>query len=186
MLAAVAPRQLDGCFIGFGAAVTKKHAIRKRVAAKLTRQLGLRQNMIEIGNVDQLARLLLDGAHDGRMAMAQAVNRDSGEKVEVFFSIGVPHPSPFATHQSDRIASVGVSDIIFGKLGDIAVLHLYYFLTTSVPTPSFVKISRRTACFTLPSMMCVLPTPPLRASMQHSTLGIIPEPTTPSWIILRA
>src|SRR5438132_1969588 len=139
--------------------------------------------MIEIGNVDQLARLLLDGAHDGRMAMTQAVNRDSGEKVEVFFSIGVPHPSPFATHQSDRIASVGVSDIIFGKLGDIAVLHLYYFLTTSVPTPSFVKISRRTACFTMPSMMCVLPTPSLMVYMHHSTMCTIHVPSPHSWPI---
>src|SRR5438128_12633857 len=124
MLAAVAPRQLDGRFIGFGAAVTKKHAIRKRMAAKLTRQLGLRQNMIEIGNVDQLARLLLDGAHDGRMAMAQAVNRDSGEKVEVFFSIRVLHPSPLATHQSPRLATLGVSDILVGKLGDSPVRDL--------------------------------------------------------------
>src|SRR5207244_7151521 len=113
MLAAVAPRQLDGRFIGFGAAVTKKHAIRKRMAAKLTRQLGLRQNMIEIGNVDQLARLLLDGAHDGRMAMAQSVNRDSGEVVEVLFSFGVSVYSTFDTRQCVMIEMVVVCVIFF-------------------------------------------------------------------------
>src|SRR5919106_5074806 len=123
MLAAVAPRQLDGCLIGLGAAVTKKNAIGKRVAAQLTRELRLGDNMIEIRNVEQLARLLLDGTDYCRMAVAQTVDRDARQEIEVLFAVGIPHPRALAAHQRDGIPGVGVSDIMFCELRNIAVLH---------------------------------------------------------------
>ncbi len=51
----VAARQLDCGFVGLGAAVAKKRPVGEGVAAQLARQLRLRLDMIEIGNVEQLA-----------------------------------------------------------------------------------------------------------------------------------
>src|SRR5262245_57094051 len=134
--------------------------------------------MIEVGNVQQLLRLLLDRLDNRWMAVPQTVNRDAAEKIEVFLAVGIPDFAAAAFDQGDGRAGVSFGDVLFGERGDVPVLH--HFRTTSVPTPSLVKISKSTACFTRPSMMWVFSTPPLSALMQHSTFGIIPEPTTPS------
>src|SRR5262245_54319020 len=175
---AVAPRKFDRRFVGFGAAVAEKRAVGERVAAQLAGQLGLRLHVIEIGNVEQLLRLLLDRLDDRGMAVAETVDGNAAKKIEIFFAVGVPNLAASTFDEGDRRASVSFGDELIGERGDIPVLH--HFLTTSVPTPSLVKISKSTACFTRPSMMWVFSTPPLSALMQHSTLGIIPEPTTPS------
>ena len=49
---------------------------------------------------------------------------------------------------------------------------------TMVPAPSSVRISIRMEWGTRPSMMIALSTPQWMASMQHSTLGIMPPAIT--------
>src|SRR5262245_38851551 len=147
------------------------------MAAQLARQLRLRSDMVEIGNMEQLLRLLLDRFDDRRIAMAQAVDRDAGEKIEILFAVGIPDLAAPPLDQRDRRARVGLRHVLVGQRCDLPVVH---FRTTSVPTPSLVKISSNTACFTRPSMIWVFSTPPLSALMQHSTFGIMPDPTTPS------
>src|SRR5262245_12323312 len=92
--------------------------------AKLSGQLRLRQYMVEIGDVYEFARLLLNRANNGWVAVAEAVHGDAGYKVEILFAISVPHPGPFAANQSDGIARIGLSDVFVREFGDIAVLHL--------------------------------------------------------------
>jgi hypothetical protein len=123
MRRAVTPRQLDGGFVGFRAAVTKKNAIRERMAAKLPRQLGLRHNVVEIGNMQKFAGLLLDGADDGRVTVAQVVYGDAGQKVEILLAVSVPHPGAFTANQGDGIARVRLRDVFVRKLDDFAVFH---------------------------------------------------------------
>src|SRR5690606_35600970 len=52
----------------------------------------------------------------------------------------------------------------------------------SVPTPRSVKISRSSACWTRPSMMCAFSTWSLTACKAHLTFGIIPPVITPDSI----
>src|SRR5215469_7316345 len=51
--------------------------------------------------------------------------------------------------------------------------------TTSVPIPERVKVSSKREWSTRPSMICVLATPSLSASIQHSAFGIIPSEIVP-------
>ena len=89
----ITAHQLNRGFVGFRAAVAKKRAIGKRMAAQLARQLRLRLAMIEIGNMQELLRLLFDRFDDRRVTMTQAVNRDAGKEIEIFLAIRVPNPA---------------------------------------------------------------------------------------------
>jgi hypothetical protein len=57
---------------------------------------------------------------------------------------------------------------------------------TMVPTPASVKTSSSSAWGTRPSMMTADSTPEFTASMQFSTLGIMPPEMVPSAISARA
>src|SRR5262245_65721771 len=94
------------------------------MVAKLPGQLRLRQYMVEIGDMYEFARLLLNRANNGWVAVAEAVYGDAGYKVEILLAISVPHAGPFAVNQSDGIACIGLRDVFVRKFGDIAVLHL--------------------------------------------------------------
>src|SRR5215831_12497362 len=94
------------------------------MVAKLPGQLRLRQYMVEIGDMYEFARLLLNRANNGWVAVAEAVHGDAGYKVEILLAISVPHPGPFAANQSDGIACIGLSDVFVCEFGNIAVLHL--------------------------------------------------------------
>src|SRR5215475_13943516 len=91
--------------------------------AKLSGQLRLRQYMVEIGDLFAFARLLLNRANNGWVAVAEAVHGDAGYKVEILFAISVPHPGPFAANQSDGIARIGLSDVFVREFGNIFVLN---------------------------------------------------------------
>ena len=68
----------------------------------------------------------------------------------------------------------------FKSLNSELRTHNFYFyvLVICVPIPTSVKISKRMACSTLPSMMWVFDTPSPRALRQQFTFGIIPEEMT--------
>lgn len=65
----IAARQFDRRFVGFGAAVAEKRAVGEGMAAQLAGQLGLRLNMVEVRNVEQLLRLLFDRLDNRRMTV---------------------------------------------------------------------------------------------------------------------
>jgi hypothetical protein len=114
LLQTVAPHQLDRCLICLGAAVAEKSAIGEGVAAQLAGQFRLGQDVVEIRNVQQLFRLLPNRPDNSRMTVTQIVDCDSGEKVEVLFTVGIPDFRPFASNQGDRNAGIGTSDIFVG------------------------------------------------------------------------
>ena len=96
LLQTVTSNQLDRRLVCLGAAVAEENPLGKRMVAKLTRQLRLRQDVVQIRNVQQLFRLLPNRPDDSRMAVTQIVYRDSSQKVEVLFAIGIPDPGAFS------------------------------------------------------------------------------------------
>ncbi len=90
LLQTVASNQLDRRLVCFGAAIAKENPLGKRMVAQLARQLRLRQDVVEIGDVQQLFRLLPNRPDDSGVTVTQTVDRDSRQEVEVLFALGIP------------------------------------------------------------------------------------------------
>src|SRR5262249_46025220 len=124
--------------------------------------------------------------------VAEVVDREAGEEVDVALAVRVPQDRTLAAHECDGEAGVHADLSLVGRGDDLSVRHLASVRfagrlraccqVTSVPMPSAVKISSSTAWRRRPSITCVFLTPPRSASTQHSTFGIIPWPITPCWM----
>src|SRR6185312_10506215 len=128
--------------------------------------------------------------------MAQDVDRNAAEQVEVALSVDVGDDGPVATGQGHRRGAVVVHHHGFpaplDRFGVCPVRHAFHLRrsssafpiallrlssparTTLVPVPSSGKSSTSTQCSTRPSMTCALGTPAVTARRRASTLGIMP------------
>ncbi len=75
--------KLEGRLVRLGAAVREEDAIERRMVEQQLRQLELRDAVEEVGDLDQLGRLLGERACDDRVGMAEAVDGDTGDQVQV-------------------------------------------------------------------------------------------------------
>ena len=96
LLPGIAPAQLDGPFVGLGAAVGEKDPVRKGQAHQRLRQFHHGRGVIDVGDVHQLRQLGRRGPGDLRVGVAQVAHRQPGHEVEVFLAGIVPHPAAFA------------------------------------------------------------------------------------------
>src|SRR4030095_15619007 len=173
-LVEIFPCKFHGPFVRLGAAVAKEDAVGERNPGPRLGQIHLGRNVIQIGDMDELGSLFGNGFHQAWVAVPEYVHGDAPDQIEIFFSAAVEDPTPFALHEGDRKAAVGIHDDFICPCNDRLISHL-----KMVPTPLSVKISNNTAWLSLPSIMWALLTPALKALMQHSTLGIIPPLMTP-------
>ena len=60
----------------------------------------------------ELRRLLADRGDDGRVAVAERVDRQAALEVEVLGALGVPQPRALAAHERDRRARVGRHEVL--------------------------------------------------------------------------
>jgi hypothetical protein len=60
--------------------------------------------------VDAIEQRLLEF----RVAVAERVHRDAGQRIEVFLAGFVPQPHAFASHERHRLAGVRVHDVAHG------------------------------------------------------------------------
>ena len=113
-VAAAAPElagQLDGRLVGLGTAVAEEGLVRKRMVAEQLRQFDLLRDLVIVGAVDQLRRLLLQRRDHLGMAVSQVVDRHPPQKIQVLFAIGIPQSAPFAPDRYDRVAPIGSHDV---------------------------------------------------------------------------
>ena len=92
--AGVPARQFEGCLHGFGAGVGEEHLGPGRRLGQFQQLLGqgdLGGAGEEVGDVPQGGELAGDHRGDERVGVAQGVDRDSAEQVQVFLAVGVPH-----------------------------------------------------------------------------------------------
>ena len=82
-------------------------------------QLRLAGNLIEIGNMEQFARLVADGGHQARVAVAERADGDAGAEIEVAFSRVVPQAAAFAADRGQREASVGGENVLGKEVGGV-------------------------------------------------------------------
>src|SRR6266487_1851474 len=175
--ALVAAGQLERCLVGLGAGVGEEHPA---VVAEQPEQpfgqddLGLVQE--QVGGVRDRAHLAGHRLGDRGVGVAQRADRDAGDEVGVGVAVGVPDLAALTAHQRDRRdAVVGHERGLEPRLKLLCTSHeLAPSGTTMVPMPESVKISRSTACGSLPSSTCAWGTPPRTARRHASILGIMP------------
>src|SRR5690606_38353859 len=91
-------RQLDGAFVGFGAAVGKEDAIKARSARQALGQIH-RWLVVEGGRgVDQLFGLCTQGANDLGGAVAQAIDRPALYEIQISLAIMIFDPGTLSTN----------------------------------------------------------------------------------------
>jgi hypothetical protein len=100
-------RGLDGAFHGFGAGIAEEHHVGKaRLAQPPGYTLGLR-NLVEVGDVPELLRLLGDGGDQMRMRVAERVDGDAGGKIQVTVAVCRNQPSALTPLKGKVDARVG-------------------------------------------------------------------------------
>ncbi len=97
----------------------KKDAVHAGNLGQRRRQRTLVGMVVEIGDVDHLARLFPQRLEDSRMGMAERVYSQAGNKVQVLLAAGVPHPAAFPALQDERKAGVGLHQEFFFNLSNV-------------------------------------------------------------------
>ena len=93
----VLTRALDGAFHGFGAGITEEHEVGEACRTQpLCDALGF-WNLVKVGDVPQLLRLLGQGGDEMRVRVPESVHGDAGGKVEVAFAVRRREPNAFAS-----------------------------------------------------------------------------------------
>ena len=73
--------------------------------------------------MQEVPRLSFDGRHEVGMAVTQCIDRNPGDKVEIFPVLGVIDLTPLAPHQADGKTGIGVHDRPGGTLLQIFSQH---------------------------------------------------------------
>src|ERR1700730_12513488 len=146
-----------------------------------------------VGNVRELFRLLFDRAHDARISMTEAGDREPAEKIEIAVAVGVIKIRAMPARERERQASVNINHMSMREFYYLGVVHralpplcalravslkadtLARCWTTSVPIPEREKISSTIACLLRRSFICVFAASLFSASMHHPPVGIIPS-----------
>ena len=71
--------------------------------------------------MDDLRRLLANDLHDARVSVAQRVDAQPGEEVEVAFALDVINVHAFAARDGERIAGVGVQQIFLFPFDNLLI-----------------------------------------------------------------
>ena len=104
----VQSRQLQRSFPRFRAAVRKEGPVHARHLREAGGKLCLAGVEEEVRDVQQLFALFSDRLFDRRMTVAQRVDTDSAQQIEVAVSLVVNKVHTFAADEQDGIALVGL------------------------------------------------------------------------------
>ena len=95
LVASEFPADLDGGFVGFSAGIAEKHTIHSGNAGQPAGQLLLQGNTVQVGRMDQPARLARQHFSDTGMGMTQAADGNPAQGIEVPFPPAVNQPGAF-------------------------------------------------------------------------------------------
>ena len=105
----VLTRQLNGTLVGLSARIGKEYlAAQMGLFNQLLGNLNHRLGGEQVGNVQQLVRLLVECIDNCRIGITHAVYADAGREVDVLLTLNIPQGSTFAVVQRDRETAVGV------------------------------------------------------------------------------
>jgi hypothetical protein len=111
VLVAVQAHELQRAFVRFRARVAEEHFLQPRQFAQPIRERFLLAYAIDVRRVNQPAELLAERGDEARMRMAKAVDRDAGQRIEIFLTLLVVQPRAAAVRERDGQPVVGVHQV---------------------------------------------------------------------------
>src|SRR5258708_23187265 len=129
-------RELERSLPGLGAAVAKESAIKPGDFGHPPREFRLILVEKQIGNMNQSACLTLDRRLDGRMVVAQRIDSDPTQEVQIPLAARIPEIHATPANKKNGLALVGGKQELRFHAGDRSEAHA---LSTSVPHSSLVK-----------------------------------------------
>jgi len=114
----VRARHLDRAFNRLGARVTEESPLQATGFAQFARQRSLVFVVVKIGGMDQQGGLVANHFHNARVRMAQCINADSRDQIEVPVLIDVIEPAALAAGQYQRVAGVILQEILLFQVED--------------------------------------------------------------------
>ena len=115
--------QLAGGFVGFETAVTEKCLAGKCEAIQSFGELDLGLRVIRVADVPEFFRLGRRGLDQCGMAMTENRAAETGEEIEVLFSIGIPKIGAAAARHDDRLAGVIADEDFRGTVENLLRLR---------------------------------------------------------------
>ena len=112
--AAVVPvfaSQLDRRLVCFQAGAAEEGVGQARQLGERGRQPFLVGHVVVVAAVDDLADLVLQRGHELGVVVAERVHGDTGQRVEVFLAVDIPHSHALAVRQRDRQPAVGIHGV---------------------------------------------------------------------------
>ena len=100
------PREFERAIDGLGTAVGEENALQAGPFGKFSRQRTLKFIMKKIGKMNGTHGLAANGFDDARMGVAECVDRNTAEKIEILLPGGVEDIGAAATRKNDRRAFV--------------------------------------------------------------------------------
>jgi len=113
---AVLAGDLDRGLVGFQAGAAEEHIGHARAVGQQLGQGFLAGHVVVVAGVDQLGDLVLQGRHQLGVVVAQGVDGDAAQCVQVFLAVHIPHAAASASLQRDRYAAVGGHNVGRGSL----------------------------------------------------------------------
>ena len=99
---------LNSALVGLRAAVAEENAIQGAGFNQFFCQFGDRGGVVIAGRMDQSRGLLRNGLHHAGVAVAQGIDGDAGQEVQISLAAGIPDANALAANQGDGQASVDV------------------------------------------------------------------------------
>ena len=87
---------------------TEKHIAHARQLNQFRSQRFLVGDMVVVGGVDQLGQLILQGWHQLGVVMAQCVDSNAAQSIQVLFAVDIPDAAALTVRQRDGHSVVGV------------------------------------------------------------------------------
>lgn len=105
--AGIEPREFQAAFDGFGAAVGEKDTVHAGDFSEFPGERTLKFVVKEIGKVNGARGFAANHFDDVGMRVAEAVDGDAAEKIEIFFARGIEDVRTAAVCEDERLAFVG-------------------------------------------------------------------------------
>ena len=104
-------RDLERSLVGFQTGVAEEHVLHAGDLDQLGSQHFLAGHVVVVGAVDHLAHLFLQGGDQLGVRVAQGVDGNAAQTVQVLLAVHVPHAAASAMRHRDRQAAVSVHDV---------------------------------------------------------------------------
>ena len=147
LVVGVAPGELEGAFVGIRAGQAVVDLVGKAVFAQLLRQPGMGRRVVQIAHVvDPALHHLHDGGLHVRIAVAEGVDGDAGDTVQVALAVGVGQRGALAGGEDHGRAAIDAQHVLLFQVNNLlCVQDGFPLVVGTVWIERFEEVSCRAA-----------------------------------------